>query len=97
MKRKNVKFELQGKVRKYLDYMFHKDFDSHKEFDTLNTLTNTLKRKLILDSYVKILARIPFFNKNFSEEVIEELALCLKELKFSPEELIYSVFYNIFL
>ena len=87
-----MKFELQGKVRKYLDYMFHKDFDSAKEIEALSKLSNTLKRKLVLDSHVKILTKIPFFNKNFSEETIEELALYLKEIKFSPEELIYSVF-----
>lgn len=91
MKRKNIKFELQGKARKYLGYIFKKDQDLEKEYSVLNKLTQNLKRKLILESHGKILAKIPFFNKNFSQETIEELAFCLKEIKFSPEEFIYRV------
>lgn len=91
MKRKNIKFELQGKARKYLSYIFKEDHDLDKEYNVLKKLTQNLRRKLILESHGKILNKIPFFLINFSQETIEELAFCLKELKYSPEEFIYKV------
>ena len=91
MSRKDVDFELQGRVRKYLEYMMHKESNTVKEEEIMNKLTKALKNELILQANSKSLYKIPLFSKNFSAKVIEELAFTLKEVRFSPEEYIFQV------
>lgn len=91
MQRNNVEFELQGRVRKYLEYISHQDSNPEKEAEVLNKLTNTLKKEVVLAANAKYLFNIPFFQKNFSAETLEELSYCLKKVRFSPEEYIYKV------
>jgi hypothetical protein len=69
----------------------HKDANSAKEKETLNKLTNALKRELMLSYNGKHLLEIPLFNDNFSKNTIEELSLNIKTVQFSPEEYIFQV------
>jgi hypothetical protein len=91
MNERGIDFELQGRVRKYLEYIMHKDANSAKEKETLNKLTNALKRELMLSYNGKHLLEIPLFNDNFSKNTIEELSLNIKTVQFSPEEYIFQV------
>ena len=94
MYRKNIDFELQGRVRKYLEYISHQEGNSEKEGEILNKLTNKLKREVILAANGKLLYQIPFLTQNFSKTTLNELSFCLKKLRFSPEEFIYKVYIN---
>ena len=96
MNSKNINFELQGRVRKYLEYIMHKETNIEKENEILNKLTMALKREVILESNGKLIYEIPLFNKNFSAKTLEQLAFSLKQIRYSPEEYIYHVFYNFF-
>ena len=91
MKRKNINFELQGRVRKCLEYMMQKESNSDEENIILKKLTNALKQELALESNGKMLHQIPFLKSNFSRDFIEELSHSLKETKMSPEEVLYQV------
>ena len=91
MQRNNVEFELQGRVRKYLEYISHQDSNPEKEAEVLNKLTNTLRKEVVLAANAKHLFNLPFFQRNFSAETLEELSYCLKKVRFSPEEYIYKV------
>lgn len=93
MKKKNINFELQGKVRKYLEYMMHSESDVAKEEEILGFLTSALRKELVLESNGKYIYQTPIFTKNFSDKVLEKAAFCLKEVKYSPEEFIYHVFF----
>ena len=93
MKQKGLNFELQGRVRKYLEYIMHKDINSEKEGKILNKLTNALKKEVILAFNGKVLDEIPLFRDNFSAQTIEELAFCLRQVRYSPEEFIFHVIY----
>lgn len=96
MKKKNIEFELQGRVRKYLEYTMDKERNSDKEVEILNKLTASLRNEVLLQSHGNILTKIPLFTKNFSAHTVQTLSFCMKKLKFSPEEYIYKVFFSNF-
>lgn len=96
MKSKGINFELQGRVRKYLEYMMLSETDVEKENEILSRLTFALKKELILESNGKHLKQAPLFYQNFSEKALEQLCFSLKELKFCPEEFVYHVFPSLF-
>ena len=56
-----------------------------------------MKDEILLESFGKYIQNIPFFKDNFSKSTLEKLSLSLKELSFSPEEIIFHVLINFFL
>ena len=92
MKEKNLAFELQGRVRKYLEYVNHHEIDSDKLEGVFKKLTSSMKNEVLLGSNGVFLKKIPFFSQNFSTEFIEKLCFELKAINYSPEEAIYKVF-----
>ena len=96
MKEKNISFDLQGRVRKYLEYVNHHEIDSDKLEGVLKKLTTSMKREVLLGSNGTFLKKIPFFSQNFSSEFIEKLCFEMKAVNYSPEEAIYKVFLNKF-
>ena len=95
MKEKNISFDLQGRTRKYLEYLNNNEIDSEKLEGIFKKLTRSMKKEVLLGSNGIFLKKIPFFSKNFSNEFIEKLCLELKVVNYSPEETIYNVFYKI--
>ena len=91
MKSKNINFELQGRVRKYLEYIMHKEINNEKEKNILNRLTLALKKEVILESNGKFLFNTELFNKKFSSSTLQKLAFILKQSRYSPEEYIFHV------
>lgn len=91
MKKKNLDFELQSRVRRYLEYTMKNESNLEEEQKILLKLTKSLKNEVLLESFGKYIENIPFFKNNFSKETIENIVLSLKELRFSPEEFIYRV------
>ena len=93
MNRNNITFELQGRVRKYLEYIFKKQNNDKKENEILEKLNKTLKKEVIMEVYGKILFKTPKLFQNFSSETLQNLAFVMRPLTFSPEEFIYKVFF----
>ena len=93
MKSKNINFELQGRVRKYLEYIMHKEIHNEKEKEILDKLTSSLKREVILESNGKFLYNTELFNKKFSSSTLQNLAIVLKQNRYSPEEYIFHVYF----
>ena len=91
MKSKNINFELQGRVRKYLEYIMHKEINNEKEKEILNKLTIALRREVILESNGKFLYNTELFSKKFSPATLQNLAFVLKQNRYSPEEYIFHV------
>ena len=91
MNRNNICFELQGRVRKYLEYIFKKQNNDKKENEILDKLNKSLKKEVLMEVYGKILFKTPKFTDNFSTETLQNLALFTRPLTFSPEEYIYKV------
>lgn len=91
MKKKNIDFELQGRVRMFLEYNFQKEKNYDREVTILNKLTSSLKKEVLLESQGILLNDNQFFSKNFSINMIQNLSIKMQQVKFSPEELIYKV------
>lgn len=91
MKERNIDFELQGRVRKYLEYMMHIDTNTAKENEILDKLTTALKREVVLSYKGKHLQEISIFEQNFSKSTLEELTFFIKKVRYSPEEFIFKV------
>ena len=95
MKKKNLDFELQGRVRKYLEYIMHKEKNSEKESEIINKLTESLQKEVLMNSQGSILTKIPLFKNNFSAKTVQNISFKMRQCKFSPEEYIYHVlFFN---
>lgn len=93
MKKKNIDFELQGRVRTFLEYNFQNQKNSDKEMDIINKLTTTLKNEVLQQSQGILLNKNLFLSKNFSPGFIQNLAIKMDQKKFSPEEIIFKVHY----
>ena len=91
MKKQNLDFELQSRVRRYLEYTMKNESNLEEEQKILLKLTKSLKNEVLMESFGKYIENIPFFKINFSKETIGNIVLSLKELRFSPEEFIYRV------
>ena len=91
MKERNINFELQGRVRKYLEFNKQIETNSAKETKIINQLTHALKREVFLEFNGKHLMNIPIFRDNFSSNTIEELSFVLRKNTYSPEEYVFHV------
>lgn len=58
----------------------------------MNELPSVLKDEVMNDIYSKIIKQHPLFVKNFSEQFINDLSLCIREYKIGPEIIIQKKF-----
>lgn len=87
-----VSFELQSRVRKYLEYTMKNTNHMEEEKIILNKLNKSLKDELLIESMGKVIKEVAFFKDNFSEQFLEKLAFVLKKRQVSPEEFLYKVY-----
>ena len=92
MTRHNVNFEIQSKVRRYLEYTSNNEPNSEEENLVLNKLNKSLKEELLMESLGKFIKEIPFFKNNFSLKTIEKIVFSLRKVQLNPEELLFRVF-----
>lgn len=60
------------------------------ETKAIEMLSEPLKYKLLLEANKVALKESPIFKKNFSNSVILRLVDIIKEVRFTPEEIIYK-------
>lgn len=89
----DVTFELQSRVRKYLEYTLKNESRSDCENTILNKLNKSLKKELMMESIGNFLKGIPFFRDNFTEDSLEKFVFSLKKIQLSPEEFLYKVLF----
>ena len=96
MRKNNLNFELKSRVRRYLEYKKENEnnLDVKACNEIFNKLNKSLRDEVHLESVGKYIENIPFFNRNFSKTTNKKLAFSLKELSFSPEEIIYKVLFS---
>ncbi len=92
MIRKGVEYDLQVRVRKYLEYEF---MDGSNETDRdekiLGELPKSLKEEVLLQANGSVLKLFPMFCENFSERVLRKMIHIMKPCRFTPEEIIFEV------
>ena len=93
MIRKKIKPELQTRIREYLKFIY---MDKHalnmeEEEKIINSLSASLKEELFVEAYGDFLKANRLFTNNFSEETLKKMIFCLKEVSFTPGDVIYLV------
>lgn len=91
MSRHTVPFELQSRVRKYLEYTLTNESHSDDEDFIMGKLNKNLKEELLMESVGKLIRDIPFFKNNFSAITIQKLVFALKKTQLNPEEFVINV------
>lgn len=86
-----VDFELQSRVRKYLEYTLKNEKNSEEEKNILNKLNKSLKKELLMNSLGCLLKKIPFFAESISEKSLEKIVYSMRKIQMSPEEFLYTV------
>ena len=92
MKSKNIDFKTRSKVRNYLDYIYQEERNTNYEEvnQIIGKLSKDLKHELTKASNYEVLQNIPFFSKNFSDHSLQKISLELKELNFTPGDIIFQ-------
>ena len=90
MKKNDLNFDVQSRVRRYLEYTMKNEDNEEGLMNILNKLTKSLKSEVLFDCYGKYIDENQLF-KRFSAKTKEKLILSISEVKFSPEEIIYQV------
>lgn len=97
MKRKNIEYDIQVKVRKYLNFVNDQDSaNAVKESELIDKLSTSLKEEVLIRANGSILKMIPMFHKNFTDASLRKLVFSMKQVRFYPEEVIFQVnmFFN---
>lgn len=92
MKRNNVDFEFQFRVRKYLEHCFDQENEKEKEEFILKKLPASIKDEYHYQIYGKTILNCDFFKRNFSSECLKEVSKIIKKIDLSPEEPLIKVF-----
>lgn len=91
MKKNNVDYEFQFRVRKYLEYCFYEENENEKEQSIFKKLPNSFKDEYNFQIYGKTILNAPFLKNNFSAECLKELSKIIKRVDLSPEEILIKV------
>ena len=94
MNRKNIKQDLQTRIREYLNFIWREEKSQNieEEEKVINSLSHSLKEELELETYGYFLKNSPLFTKFFSETSLKKLVSVMKECFLTPDDLIYQVF-----
>jgi hyperpolarization activated cyclic nucleotide-gated potassium channel 1 len=71
LKDKNISDNLSYGIREHVEYYFKQSLQTQKETEAaiFEILSDTLKQKLLMESYKVALQDSPIFKRNFSEDV----------------------------
>ncbi|KAL4507037.1 hypothetical protein ABPG72_001830 [Tetrahymena utriculariae] len=91
MSKRGIDSQLQTKIRKYYEYHYQQKYQSDLDINYVTeNLSSLLKEEVFKDLYGKKLRQHKIFSLNFNSDVIDALALRVKEQKFVAEEYIFQ-------
>lgn len=94
MNQHSVSFELQSRVRKYIEYTVTNASHAEEEKTIMGRLNKSLKQELLMESLGKFLIDIPFFKNNFSNGSIQKIVFSLRKIQLNPEEFVINVIFS---
>ena len=94
MHRKKINSDLQTRVREYLNFIWREEKSQNVEQEekVINSLSNSLKEELNLESYGFFLKNNPLFTNFFSEGTLKKMVTIMKEVFLTPDDQIFQVF-----
>lgn len=92
MHRKNIRADLQMKIREYLRFIWkeEKTQNVEQEHKIINALSKPLRNELYLESYGNILRKYPIFCANFTDSFLKEVVKIIKDQRYMPNEIIFE-------
>lgn len=97
MMRKNIEYDIQVKVRKYLNFIYDQDSaNAARENELIEKLSGSLREEILIRANGNILKMVPMFYKNFTEITLRKLVFSMKQVRFYPEEIIFQVLETFF-
>ena len=91
---KNIEFDLQNKVRQYINGIYDNNFDAQEaETNVINKLDSSLKGELLFKANGKLLLNTPIFNK-LSTKTLRKMVYVMKKINLYPDEIIFQVIYS---
>ena len=92
MIQKRIPKELQGRVRKYLEYIYNPEGGNLiKESSFFSMLSSSLREEIITFVHGNIINYFNFSLFNFSNVLILRLPFFLEESQYGPNEIIFLV------
>ena len=93
MNKRNVPFELQNKIRQYINSIYDRKYNSSlEEKKLIEKLSNSLRDELMIRANSSILDKFLFFKNNFSEKTLRKIVLKMKTKNYFAEEIILKVY-----
>lgn len=91
---KNIDYDLRIRIRKYLEYLYEEKNALVREGQTVvANLSSALKTEIFQRLNGEIIGKIPILIKTFTPKLLTQLTLLMKEVSFTPEDLIFAVFF----
>ena len=93
LKKNKIDFETQLQIKKYMDFLWNIEElqGTEKEREIFSKLSLHLKEKVLLQTYGKILFRMPAFSKNFSTNFLIKVLSLMKPIHLDPDSIVYNV------
>lgn len=92
MSDKGLNKDIQGKIRKYLEFYLDKENTMKMEGDNiLQLLSFNLKEEIIKEVNAKILGDTYMFSSNFRKKFLYLISKDLVEKPLAPDEMIFTV------
>ncbi|EAR95341.3 cyclic nucleotide-binding domain protein (macronuclear) [Tetrahymena thermophila SB210] len=88
-KQNNVELGLQCRARKYIQYQYSdENSDNISSIKSLSNLSEYLQKEIQTDVYIRKLKKIKVFSEIFTDEVLVELSLQMKEAFYCHDQII---------
>ena len=91
MKRKNLPYRIQLRVRKYLEYSWDSNQTTLDEIQLFENMSITLKDEVITYVNGTVIKNINLFYYKFSSPLIQKLLFFFEEELYGPDENIFMV------
>ncbi len=92
MQNKEIYFDLRMRVRKYFEYIWYEEKVEKLDEQSIiiGKLSDSLKEELLLEANSSILRNLKMFSFNFSEDFLRNTISLLKEVRFTPGDIIFK-------
>ena len=92
MKQKKINSDLRMRINKYLEYIYYEEKveQIEEEAEIIGKLSDSLKQELLLEANSSIIKNLKMFTRNFSEYLLSDVIPIIKEVRFTPGDIIFS-------
>ena len=92
MNEKKINFELKMRVRNYLEYIFKEEKIEKEEEQSqiIKKLSESIKEELLIQAHGAVIRDVKLFSLNFSEDTLRKTVLVMREIRFTPGDIIFS-------